>query len=103
MSIRYTERLADAGIEPSVGSVGDSYDNAMAESVIGLYKTEVIRRRGPWRNLEAVEFSTLEWVAWFNNDRLFEPIGNIPPAEFEATYYQSQEAPQVTAMGAGLN
>ncbi len=100
LSIRYTERLAEAGIEPSVGSVGDSYDNALAESVIGLYKTEIIRRRGPWRNLEAVEFATLEWVAWFNNRRLFEPIGNIPPVEFEEAYYRSQEAP---AMGAGLN
>ncbi len=100
LSIRYTERLAEAGIEPSVGSVGDSYDNALAESVIGLYKTEIIRRRGPWRNLEAVEFATLEWVAWFNNTRLFEPIGNIPPVEFEEAYYRSQEPP---AMGAGLN
>ena len=100
LSIRYTERLAEAGIEPSVGSVGDSYDNALAESVIGLYKTEIIRRRGPWRNLEAVEFATLEWVAWFNNQRLFEPIGNIPPVEFEEAYYRSQETP---AMGAGLN
>ena len=100
LSIRYTERLAEAGIEPSVGSVGDSYDNALAESVIGLYKTEVIRRRGPWRNLEAVEFATLEWVAWFNNRRLLEPIGHIPPVEFEEAYYRSQEAP---AMVAGLN
>ena len=100
LSIRYTERLAEAGIEPSVGSVGDSYDNALAESVIGLYKTEVIHRRGPWRHLEAVEFATLEWVAWYNNQRLFEPIGNIPPVEFEQAYYQSLQAP---AMGAGLN
>jgi transposase InsO family protein len=92
LSIRYTERLAEVGIEPSVGSVGDSYDNALAESVIGLYKTEVIRRRGPWRNLEAVEFATLEWVDWFNNRRLLEPIGNIPPAEFEEVYYRSQKA-----------
>jgi transposase InsO family protein len=89
LSIRYTERLAEAGIEPSVGSVGDSYDNALAESVIGLYKTEVIRRRGPWRNLEAVEFATLEWIDWFNNRRLFEPIGNLPPVEFEEVYYRS--------------
>ena len=87
VSIRYTERLAAAGIEPSVGSVGDSYDNALAETVIGLFKTEVIRRRGPWRNLEAVEFATLEWVDWFNHRRLLEPIGNIPPAEAEARYY----------------
>jgi putative transposase len=91
LSIRYTERLAEAGIEPSVGSVGDSYDNALAESVIGLYKTEVIRRRGPWRNLEAVEFATLEWIDWFNNRRLFEPIGNLPPAEFEELYYRSKK------------
>ena len=84
VSIRYTERLAEAGIEPSVGSVGDSYDNALAETIIGLFKTEVIRRRGPWRSLEAVEFATLEWVDWFNNRRLLEPIGNMPPAEAEA-------------------
>jgi putative transposase len=89
LSIRYTERLADAGIEPSVGSVGDSYDNALAESIIGLYKTEVIHRRGPWRHLEAVEFATLEWVHWFNHQRLLEPIGHIPPAELEASYHQS--------------
>jgi putative transposase len=88
VSLRYTERLAAAGIEPSVGSVGDSYDNALAETVIGLFKTEVIRRRGPWRNAEAVEFATLEWVDWFNHRRLLEPIGNIPPAEAEARYYE---------------
>ena len=93
LSIRYTERLAEAGIEPSVGTVGDSYDNALAESVIGLYKTELIRRRGPWRHLEAVEFATLEWVDWFNNRRLLEPIGNIPPAEYEEAHYRSQETP----------
>jgi transposase InsO family protein len=86
LSIRYTERLADAGIEPSVGTVGDSYDNALAETIIGLYKTEVIRQRGPWRTLEAVEFATLEWVDWFNNRRLLESIGNVPPAEREAEY-----------------
>ena len=86
MSIKYTERLAEAGIEPSVGSVGGSYDNALAETVIGLFKTEVIHRRGPWRSFEAVEFATLEWVDWFNNRRLLEPIGNIPPAEAEAAY-----------------
>ncbi len=91
VSIRYTERLAEAGIEPSVGSVGDSYDNALAESINGLYKTEVIRRRGPWRSLEAVEFATLEWVEWFNNRRLLEPIGNMPPAEAEAQYYATLE------------
>jgi transposase InsO family protein len=87
VSIKYTERLAEAGIEPSVGSVGDSYDNALAETINGLYKAEVIHRRGPWRSLEAVEFATLEWVDWFNNRRLLEPIGNIPPAEAEAAYY----------------
>jgi transposase InsO family protein len=87
VSIKYTERLADAGIEPSVGSVGDSYDNALAETVIGLFKTEVIHRRGPWRSLEAVEFATLEWVDWFNNRRLLEPIGSIPPAEAEARFF----------------
>ena len=89
LSIRYSERLAEAGIEPSVGSVGDSYDNALAESIIGLYKTEVIRRRGPWRHLEAVEFATLKWVYWFNHHRLLEPIGYVPPAELETSYYQS--------------
>lgn len=89
VSIRYTERLAEAGIEPSVGSVGDSYDNALAETIIGLYKTEVIWKRGPWRNLEQVEFATLEWVHWFNHHRLLEPIGNVPPAELEARYYRS--------------
>ena len=88
VSIRYTERLAEAGIEPSVGSVGDSYDNALAETIIGLFKAEVIRRRGPWRNAEAVEFATLEWVDWFNHRRLLEPIGNIPPAEAETRYYE---------------
>ena len=87
LSIKYTERLAEAGIEPSVGSVGDSYDNALAETINGLYKAEVIHRRGPWRTMEAVEFATLEWVDWFNNRRLLEPIGNIPPAEAEERYY----------------
>jgi transposase InsO family protein len=91
VSIHYTERLAQAGIEPSVGSVGDGYDNALAESINGLYKAEVIHRRGPWRSLEAVEFATLEWVDWFNHRRLLEPIGNIPPAEAEALYYAAQE------------
>jgi putative transposase len=91
LSIRYTERLVEAGIEPSVGSVGDSYDNALAETINGLFKTEVIRRRGPWRSLEAVEFATLEWVDWFNHRRLLEPIGNIPPAEGEARYYAQLE------------
>jgi putative transposase len=87
VSIRYTERLAEAGIEPSVGSVGDSYDNALAETINGLYKAEVIHRRGPWRSFESVEYATLEWVEWFNNRRLLEPIGNIPPAEAEQRYY----------------
>ena len=92
-SIRCTERLLEVGIEPSVGSVGDSYDNALAETVIGLFKTEVIRRRGPWRSLEAVEYATLEWVDWYNNRRLLEPIGNMPPAEAEACYYAQLEPP----------
>ena len=89
VSIKYTERLAEAGIEPSVGSVGDSYDNALAETINGLYKAEVIHRRGPWRSFEVVEFATLEWVDWFNNRRLLEPIGNIPPAEAEQRYYDN--------------
>uniref|UniRef100_UPI001D0B7F9B IS3 family transposase n=1 Tax=Roseobacter weihaiensis TaxID=2763262 RepID=UPI001D0B7F9B len=87
LSIRYTERLAEAGIEPSVGSVGDSYDNALAETINGLFKAEVIHRRGPWRSFDAVEYATLEWVDWFSNRRLLEPIGNIPPAETEAKFY----------------
>ena len=99
LSIRYTERLVEAGIEPSVGSVGDSYDNALAETVIGLFKTEVIRRCGPWRSLEDVEFATLDWVSWFNHSRLLEPIGYVPPAEFEEAFYARQ---QVQAMVAGL-
>jgi putative transposase len=93
LSIRYTERLAEAGIEPSVGSRGDSYDNALAESIIGLFKTEVIRRNGPWRSLEDVEFATLEWVWWFNYHRLLGPIGHVPPAEYEEEYYNRLEAP----------
>ena len=100
LSIKYTERLSDAGIVPSVGSVGDSYDNALAESVIGLYKTVVIREFGPWRNLEDVEIATLEWVDWFDNRRLLEPIGNIPPREFEEAYYRRNETPATLA---GLN
>jgi len=88
VSIRYTERLAEAGIEPSVGSKGDSYDNALAETINGLYKAELIHRRAPWKSREAVELATLEWVAWFNNTRLLEPIGYIPPAEAEANYYR---------------
>ena len=97
LSIRYTERLDEAGIAPSVGSVGDSYDNALAETVIGLFKTEVIRRTGPWRSIEAIEFATLEWVDWFNHRRLLEPIGNIPPAEAEANYYAELETRDVAA------
>jgi len=92
LSIRYTERLAEAGIEPSVGSKGDSYDNALAESVIGLFKTEVIRQRGPWRSLEDVEFAVLEWVWWFNHYRLLESLGYLPPAEYEEAFYSRTEA-----------
>ncbi len=88
LSMRYTDRLADAGIAPSVGSRGDAYDNALAESVIGLFKTEVIQRLGPWRNLDGVEIATLTWVDWFNTRRLLEPIGYVPPAEYEAQYYE---------------
>jgi len=90
VSIRYTERLAEAGIEPSVGSRGDSYDNALAETINGLYKAEVIHRRGPWKTKAAVELATLEWVAWFNHHRLLAPIGYIPPAEAEANYYRQR-------------
>jgi transposase InsO family protein len=97
VSIKYTERLAEAGIEPSVGSVGDSYDNALAETINGLYKAELIHRRGPWRSFEAVEFATLEWVDWFNHRRLLEPIGNIPPAEAEDRYYAMLEPTPMAA------
>jgi transposase InsO family protein len=97
LSIKYTERLGDAGIEPSVGSVGDSYDNALAETINGLYKAEVIHRRGPWRSFEAVEYATLEWVDWFNHRRLLEPIGNIPPAEAEERYYAMLEQSDMAA------
>jgi transposase InsO family protein len=92
LSIRYTERLAEAGAVASVGSRGDSYDNAMAETINGLYKTEVIRREGPWRNIDDVEYATLEWVDWFNNRRLLEPIGDMPPSEFEGLYWLEQAA-----------
>jgi transposase InsO family protein len=95
VSIRYTERLAEAGIEPSVGSVGDSYYNALAETIIGLFKTEVIRQQGPWRGIDAVELATLAWVDWFNNRRLLEPIGNMPPAEKEDEYYRQRESAMV--------
>ncbi|WP_153116998.1 IS3 family transposase [Rhodocyclus tenuis] len=97
VSIRYSERLAQAGIEPSVGSKGDSYDNALAETINGLYKAEVIHRRGPWKNKESVELATLEWVSWFNHHRLLEPIGYIPPAEAEALYYRSHREQAITA------
>ena len=99
LSIRYSERLAEVGIEASVGSVGDSYDNALAETINGLYKTEVIRhpRKGPWRTIDEVEYATLEWVDWFNNRRLLEPIGNIPPVEFEKQYYEQSEESAMVA------
>ena len=97
LSIRYTERLIEAGIQSSVGSVGDSYDNALAETIIGLYKTEVIRCGGPWRDIDDVEYATLQWVDWFNNRRLLEPIGHIPPAEYEQAYYQLQTGQAVAA------
>jgi putative transposase len=90
LSIRYTERLAEAGAVTSVGSRGDSYDNALAETMIGLYKTELIRRRGPWKGIDDVEYATLEWVDWFNHRRLLEPIGYIPPAEFEAAHWRKE-------------
>jgi transposase InsO family protein len=90
LSIRYSERLTENGVEASVGSVGDSYDNAMAETIIGLFKTEVIYAGGPWRSLEAVEHATLVWVDWFNHRRLLEPIGHVPPSEFEQEYYRQQ-------------
>jgi transposase InsO family protein len=92
LSIRYTERLAEAGIEPSVGSRGDSYDNALAESVIGLFKTELIRQAGPWRGLDDLEYATLEWVAWFNTQRLLEPLGYLPPADYEEQYHRASAA-----------
>ena len=91
LSIKYTQRLKEAGIQSSVGSVGDSYDNALAETINGLFKTEVTRKQAPWKNVDAVEFATLEWVHWFNNKRLLEPIGYLPPAEFELNYYQKLE------------
>jgi putative transposase len=91
LSIRYTERLAEAGAVTSVGSRGDSYDNALAETIIGLYKTELIRRRGPWRCIDQVEYATLEWVDWFNHRRLLEPLGHLPPAEFEAAFNREED------------
>jgi len=97
LSIRYTDRLAEAGIKASVGSVGSAYDNALAETINGLFKTEVIRKRCPWKTMESVEYATLEWVHWFNNTRLFEPIGNIPPAELEKMYYTNLKSLPVAA------
>ena len=97
LSIRYTDRLKEAGIEPSVGSVGDSYDNALAETINGLYKTELIWRRGPWRSIDAVEIATLEWVDWFNNRRIMESIGIVPPVEHEAAYYEQLEGQALAA------
>ena len=95
LSIHYTERLAQAEIESSVGSVGDSYDNALAETINGLYKTEVIRKRGPWKYIDDFEYATLEWVDWFNNRRILEPIGHISPADYEQMYYQQlDESPE---------
>jgi putative transposase len=102
VSIRYSERLAEAGIEPSVGSTGDSYDNALAETINGLYKVELIHRRGPWKTREAVELATLEWVSWFNHHRLLEPIGYIPPAEAEANYWRQQTRAPITTKPATL-
>src|SRR5215216_5901478 len=99
LSMRYTDRLTDAGIEPSVGSRGDSYDNALAESIIGLFKTEVIQLKGPWRHLEAVEFATLTWVDWFNTRRLLEPLGDMPPAEYEARYHEQLRGPATVEDG----
>ena len=97
LSIRYTERLGEAGLEPSVGSVGDSYDNALAETIIGLFKTEVIHRLGPWKSVDAVEWETLKWVDWFNNRRLLGPVGNIPPAEAERNFYETIERVNMVA------
>ena len=96
LSIRYSERLAEAGIQSSVGSKGDSYDNALAETINGLYKAEVIHRRGPWKTKQAVELATLEWVAWFNHHRLMEPLGYVPPAEFEANYHRQRAGQAAT-------
>jgi len=91
LSIRYTERLAEAGAVTSVGSRGDSFDNALAETIIGLYKTELVRRRGPWKGIDQVEYATLEWVDWFNHRRLLEPIGHVPPVEFEAAFHRQED------------
>ena len=96
LAMNYTQRLAEAKLVPSVGSVGDSYDNALAETINGLYKAEVIHRRGPWKTKQAVELATLEWVSWFNNHRLMGPLGNVPPAEFEANYHQQRAGQPAT-------
>jgi transposase InsO family protein len=98
LSIRYTERLVAAGVERSVGSVGDAYDNALAETIIGLFKAELIDRRGPWRSFDAVEYATLEWVDWFNRRRLLEPLGYLPPAEFENLYYRHEHPAEVAGL-----
>jgi putative transposase len=98
LAIRYTERLTEAGAVTSVGSRGDSYDNALAETIIGLYTTELIRRRGPWKGLDEVEYATLEWVDWFNHRRLLEPIGHVPPAEFEAAYHRREDPSRTTGL-----
>jgi len=98
LSIRYSERLAEAGAVTSVGSRGDSFDNALAETIIGLYKTELIRRRGPWKGIDQVEYATLEWVDWFNHRRLLEPIGHVPPAEFETAYHQREDPSRTTGL-----
>ena len=100
VAIRYSDRLIEAGVEESVGSVCDAYDNALAETINGLFKTEVIRRRGPWKGLDEVEYATLEWLHWFNTTRLLEPIGYISPSEYEKAYYDEYEG---LAVGAGLN
>ena len=98
LAIRYTERLAEAGAVTSVGSRGDSFDNALAETIIGLYKAELIRRRGPWKGLDEVEYATLEWVDWFNHRRLLQPIGHVPPAEFEAAYHHREDPSRTTGL-----
>ena len=98
LAIRYTERLAEAGAVTSVGSRGDSYDNALAETIIGLYKTELIRRRGPWKGIDQVEYATLEWVDWFNHSRILEPIGHVPPAEFETAYHRREDPGRTAAL-----
>lgn len=97
LALKYTERLAQAGVDPSVGSVGDSYDNALAETIIGLYKTEIVEPRGPWKSFDAVEYAVAEWVEWFNNKRLLGPIGDIPPAEAEAAYWNTLEPAAIAA------